>query len=177
MPSWSSGRRRCCCRPTPSRPGPLAASQPGFTIVDPLVASLLGVFIFEEHLQLSPFAVVVEAARWGPWWPGSSPSAAASSSRARPTRTKPACGRCPPHSTCATPRAELNDRRRTQQRLFLFQVTVFPRDSVPGRRRDRLASTSRCSTCGPRSTPGSSGGQWAPVVGASNGRPRVRSDR
>ena len=31
--------------------GPLAASQPGFTIVDPLVASLLGVFIFEEHLQ------------------------------------------------------------------------------------------------------------------------------
>ena len=32
--------------------GPLPASQPGFTIVDPLVASLLGVFIFSEHLQL-----------------------------------------------------------------------------------------------------------------------------
>ncbi len=45
--------------------GPLAASQPGFTIVDPLVASLLGVFIFAEHLQLSPFAVVVEAAALG----------------------------------------------------------------------------------------------------------------
>jgi drug/metabolite transporter (DMT)-like permease len=45
--------------------GPLAASQPGFTIVDPLVASLLGVFIFEEHLQLSPFAVIVEAAALG----------------------------------------------------------------------------------------------------------------
>ena len=45
--------------------GPLAASQPGFTIVDPLVASLLGVFIFEEHLQLSPFAVVIEAAALG----------------------------------------------------------------------------------------------------------------
>jgi len=42
--------------------GPLAASQPGFTIVDPLVASLLGVFIFQEHLQLEPIAVVVEAA-------------------------------------------------------------------------------------------------------------------
>ncbi len=42
--------------------GPLAASQPGFTIVDPLVASLLGVFIFQEHLQLAPFAIVVEAA-------------------------------------------------------------------------------------------------------------------
>ena len=40
--------------------GPLAASQPGFTIVDPLVASLLGVFIFGEHLQLSPFDIVVE---------------------------------------------------------------------------------------------------------------------
>ena len=45
--------------------GPLAASQPGFTIVDPLVASLLGVFIFAEHLQLSPFAVVIEAAALG----------------------------------------------------------------------------------------------------------------
>lgn len=42
--------------------GPLAASQPGFTIVDPLVASLLGLFIFKEHMQLAPFAVVVEAA-------------------------------------------------------------------------------------------------------------------
>jgi hypothetical protein len=45
--------------------GPLAASQPGFTIVDPLVASLLGVFIFAEHLQLSPAAIVVEAAALG----------------------------------------------------------------------------------------------------------------
>jgi drug/metabolite transporter (DMT)-like permease len=42
--------------------GPLAASQPGFTIVDPLVASLLGVFIFKEHMQLAPIAVVIEAA-------------------------------------------------------------------------------------------------------------------
>ncbi len=40
--------------------GPLAASQPGFTIVDPLVASLLGVFLFSEHLQLQPFDIVVE---------------------------------------------------------------------------------------------------------------------
>jgi len=41
--------------------GPLAASQPGFTIVDPLVASLLGVFIFKEHLQLGLGALVIEA--------------------------------------------------------------------------------------------------------------------
>jgi glucose uptake protein GlcU len=40
--------------------GPLAASQPGFTIVDPLVASLLGVFIFKEHLQLGPVALGIE---------------------------------------------------------------------------------------------------------------------
>ncbi|MGA2519484.1 MAG: DMT family transporter [Acidimicrobiales bacterium] len=45
--------------------GPLAASQPGFTIVDPLVASLLGLFIFKEHMQLAPVAVVVEAAALG----------------------------------------------------------------------------------------------------------------
>jgi glucose uptake protein GlcU len=42
--------------------GPLAASQPGFTIVDPLVASLLGVFIFKEHLQLGPIALGIEVA-------------------------------------------------------------------------------------------------------------------
>jgi hypothetical protein len=41
--------------------GPLAASQPGFTIVDPLVASLLGIFVFSEHLQLQPSDLVVEA--------------------------------------------------------------------------------------------------------------------
>jgi hypothetical protein len=40
--------------------GPLAASQPGFTIVDPLVACLLGVFLFKEHLRLQPGALVVE---------------------------------------------------------------------------------------------------------------------
>jgi drug/metabolite transporter (DMT)-like permease len=31
--------------------GPLAASQPGFTILDPFSASLLGVFLFREHIQ------------------------------------------------------------------------------------------------------------------------------
>jgi drug/metabolite transporter (DMT)-like permease len=45
--------------------GPLAASQPGFTIVDPLVASLLGVFIFSEHLQLAPFDLAVEVLSLG----------------------------------------------------------------------------------------------------------------
>jgi hypothetical protein len=42
--------------------GPLAASQPGFTIVDPLVASLLGVFIFRDRLQSQPEDLVIEAA-------------------------------------------------------------------------------------------------------------------
>jgi drug/metabolite transporter (DMT)-like permease len=40
--------------------GPLPASQPGFTIIDPLVASLLGVFLFSEHLDLQPVDVLVE---------------------------------------------------------------------------------------------------------------------
>jgi drug/metabolite transporter (DMT)-like permease len=40
--------------------GPLPASQPGFTIVDPLVASLLGIFIFKDRLQLHPFNLAVE---------------------------------------------------------------------------------------------------------------------
>jgi drug/metabolite transporter (DMT)-like permease len=31
--------------------GPLAASQPGFTILDPLSASLLGAFLFGEHIR------------------------------------------------------------------------------------------------------------------------------
>jgi drug/metabolite transporter (DMT)-like permease len=31
--------------------GPLAASQPGFTVLDPLSASLLGVFLFGEHVR------------------------------------------------------------------------------------------------------------------------------
>jgi drug/metabolite transporter (DMT)-like permease len=31
--------------------GPLAASQPGFTVLDPLSASLLGTFLFREHMR------------------------------------------------------------------------------------------------------------------------------
>lgn len=34
--------------------GPLAASQPGFTLLDPIVAILLGTFLFGEHLQVGP---------------------------------------------------------------------------------------------------------------------------
>jgi drug/metabolite transporter (DMT)-like permease len=34
--------------------GPLAASQPGFTLLDPAVAILLGVFLFGERLQAAP---------------------------------------------------------------------------------------------------------------------------
>jgi len=41
--------------------GPLAASQPGFTILDPLAASLLGLFIFGEHFQVGTADLAVEA--------------------------------------------------------------------------------------------------------------------
>jgi drug/metabolite transporter (DMT)-like permease len=40
--------------------GPLAASQPGFTLLDPIVAILLGVFLFGERLQASPAALAAE---------------------------------------------------------------------------------------------------------------------
>jgi drug/metabolite transporter (DMT)-like permease len=40
--------------------GSLAASQPGLTIVDPLVASLLGVVLFGERLVLQPIALAGE---------------------------------------------------------------------------------------------------------------------
>jgi drug/metabolite transporter (DMT)-like permease len=42
--------------------GPLAATQPGLTLVDPLVASLLGITIFGEHLSAAPSHLVAEAA-------------------------------------------------------------------------------------------------------------------
>jgi drug/metabolite transporter (DMT)-like permease len=41
--------------------GPLAASQPGFTILDPLTASLLGVFLFGEHIRTDAAALAGEA--------------------------------------------------------------------------------------------------------------------
>ena len=41
--------------------GPLAASQPGFTILDPLSASLLGVFLFGEHFQAATEDLALEA--------------------------------------------------------------------------------------------------------------------
>lgn len=42
--------------------GPLAASQPGLTILDPLVAGLLGVSMFGEHIRHSPASLLGEAA-------------------------------------------------------------------------------------------------------------------
>src|SRR5271170_7161177 len=41
--------------------GPLAASQPGFTVLDPLAASLLGVFLFGEHIRTGAGDLVGEA--------------------------------------------------------------------------------------------------------------------
>ena len=40
--------------------GPLVASQPGFTIGDPVTAILLGVLLFDERLGTSPAALVAE---------------------------------------------------------------------------------------------------------------------
>ena len=45
--------------------GPLAASQPGFTILDPLTAGLLGLFLFGEHIQTAPLNVAAEALALG----------------------------------------------------------------------------------------------------------------
>jgi hypothetical protein len=44
--------------------GPLAASQPGFTILDPLAASLFGVFLFGEHIQTGAWALAGQALPW-----------------------------------------------------------------------------------------------------------------
>jgi hypothetical protein len=41
--------------------GPLAASQPGFTILDPLWASLLGSFLFGEHVKAGALDLSLEA--------------------------------------------------------------------------------------------------------------------
>ena len=41
--------------------GPLAASQPGFTILDPLTAGLLGVFLFGEHIRTDAASLAGEA--------------------------------------------------------------------------------------------------------------------
>jgi drug/metabolite transporter (DMT)-like permease len=41
--------------------GPLAASQPGFTILDPLAASLLGMFLFGEHFRAATEDLALEA--------------------------------------------------------------------------------------------------------------------
>jgi drug/metabolite transporter (DMT)-like permease len=41
--------------------GPLAASQPGFTILDPLAASLLGLFLFGEHIRTGVLDLAAEA--------------------------------------------------------------------------------------------------------------------
>src|SRR5690348_1565107 len=41
--------------------GPLAASRPGFTILDPLSAGLLGVFLFSEHVRTGVFYLTGEA--------------------------------------------------------------------------------------------------------------------
>ena len=41
--------------------GPLAASQPGFTVLDPLSAGLLGVFLFDEQIRTGVLDLAGEA--------------------------------------------------------------------------------------------------------------------
>ncbi|HET9081707.1 MAG TPA: DMT family transporter [Trebonia sp.] len=41
--------------------GPLAASQPGFTVLDPLSAGVLGVFLFDEHIRTGLLDLAGEA--------------------------------------------------------------------------------------------------------------------
>jgi hypothetical protein len=41
--------------------GPLAASQPGFTVLDPLSAGVLGVFLFNEHIRTGALGLAGEA--------------------------------------------------------------------------------------------------------------------
>ena len=45
--------------------GPLAASQPGFTVLDPLSAGLLGVFLFSEHIRTGVLDLAGEALALG----------------------------------------------------------------------------------------------------------------
>ncbi len=76
--------------------GPLAASQPGFTILDPMTASLLGVFLFGEHIRTGVMDLAGEALALAIILPAPQPSATAASSSARtgirracPTSTRP----------------------------------------------------------------------------------------
>jgi hypothetical protein len=45
--------------------GPLAASLPAITVVDPLLAVLLGVVIYDENLRHTPLAIACEFAFLG----------------------------------------------------------------------------------------------------------------
>jgi EamA domain-containing membrane protein RarD len=40
--------------------GSLAASQPGFTIADPIVATILGIVFFDERIRVAPFNLSME---------------------------------------------------------------------------------------------------------------------
>ena len=74
--------------------GPLAASQPGFTILDPFSASLLGVFLFGEHIRTGVTDLAGEALALGVVMAGaavlSRSSLIAGENRHRPCEHKPA---------------------------------------------------------------------------------------
>ena len=84
--------------------GPLAASQPGFTILDPLAASLLGLFLFGEHFQASTADLAFEALalappgrgrqRTQPQPPDRRRGRCPYGQRRRHRRARPTCPRC-----------------------------------------------------------------------------------
>jgi EamA domain-containing membrane protein RarD len=40
--------------------GSLAASQPGFTMADPIVATILGIVFFDERIRVAPIDISLE---------------------------------------------------------------------------------------------------------------------
>ena len=115
--------------------GPLAASQPGFTILDPVTATLLGVFLFSEHLATSPAALTAEAIGLLLLAAGPSPSAAATSSPPNP-RSRP-----PPQSP--------DPRQRRPRRMSHSAARSRLPPSVANRRgRGRPMKTSRSRSSG-----------------------------
>ena len=131
--------------------GPLAASQPGFTILDPLSASLLGMFLFGEHVRtgaadlagetLALAAVIVAAAVLA-----HSCHLAGENShpvmvefeeggRLAEIPAEPGMGR---PGTCGGGNSSLPGASRTQAHVYLRLDPVDRREASAARRRPRL---------------------------------------
>jgi len=115
--------------------GPLAASQPGFTVLDPLSATLLGEFLFAEHLRTQPVDLVLEALALAIVVAGASILShscliqGAHRSSGRDGRS--GCSRCPPRRRRSIPCHGRSPLPRTDH----------PGSPTPRPRRRRLRST------------------------------------